>query len=169
MTSPSTIVRPETEEDQTAIHALHATAFETSAEAGLVDLLRTAGALSLSLIAEQDGALVGHVAVSPVTINDSDEAQWYGLGPISVHPKHQGEGIGTALMLKALKETATIGGQGMVLLGKPAFYTRFGFQPSTELGLPWEKDVGPYFQAVKLGAADIPSGVVKYHAAFDAV
>ena len=169
MTSPPVIVRPETEDDRTAIHALHAAAFETSAEADLVDLLRSAGALTLSLVAETEGVPVGHVAVSPVTINDSDEARWFGLGPIAVHPTLQGQGIGTTLMLKALKETTAIGGQGMVLLGKPAFYTRFGFQPSTELGLSWEKGGGPYFQAVKLGAADVPSGVVKYHAAFDAV
>lgn len=169
MTSPQLIVRPETEDDRTAIHALHDAAFETSAEADLVDLLRKAGALTLSLVAETEGAPVGHVAVSPVTINDSDEARWYGLGPISVQPAHQGRGIGTTLMHEALKDTAAIGGQGMVLLGNPVFYTRFGFQPSTALGLSWENGGGPYFQAVNLGAANIPTGVVKYHAAFGAV
>ena len=169
MTSPTPVSRPETENDLAKIHALNAAAFETAAEADLVDLLREAGALTPSLVAESDGEPVGHVAVSPVTINGSDRARWFGLGPIAVHPTHQRQGVGTTLMLKVLRETAAIDGQGMVLLGNPAFYSRFGFQRSTELGLSWENGGGPYFQAVNLGTAEIPSGTVKYHAAFDAV
>lgn len=166
---PSIAIRPETDEDHVKIHALHVAAFETSAEAMLVNLLRDDGALTLSLIVEAEGDIVGHVAISPVTINDSESARWYGLGPIAIQPNHQAQGIGATLMLKALAETAKIGGQGLVLLGEPAFYSRFGFVPSTEFGLSWEKGGGRFFQAVKLGTANAPSGVVKYHAAFDAV
>ncbi len=162
-------LRTETAADQKEIQALVVAAFKQKNEADLVDRLRSAGALTLSIVAERDGVIVGHVAVSPVTIVGREDAKWFGLGPIAVSPDCQRQGIGAALMHKALKETAAIGGQGMVLLGNPAYYARFGFQPSTDFGLPWEKGGGPYFQAVKLGATVTPSGTVKYHAAFDDV
>lgn len=72
-------------------------------------------------------------------------------------------------LLHALKETKAIGGQGIFLLGNPKYYSRFGFRPSTEFELTWEKGGGPYFQAIKLGESEAPSGVVKFHPAFDAV
>ncbi|MEQ8508911.1 MAG: N-acetyltransferase [Rhodospirillaceae bacterium] len=169
MTSPSPVIRLEMDADRAAIHALHSAAFETTAEADLVDLLRADNALTLSLVADIAGKLVGHVAVSPVTLNDSRDSKWFGLGPIAVHPNHQRRGIGATLMLKALNDTAALGGQGMVLLGDPAFYTRFGFQPSTDFDLAWENGGGPYFQAVKLGKATVPKGTVAYHPAFDQV
>ena len=163
------IIRPETAGDRVAIHALTAAAFGRDAEANLIDLLRDADALSLSLVAWDNDVLAGHVAVSPVTLTPSAPVSWYGLGPIAVHPDLQGRGIGTQLMTKALADTAALGGDGVVLLGDPKFYGRFGFRPSTELGLTWENGGGPYFQAVRLSAGDVPAATVAYHPAFDRV
>ena len=162
-------IRPETPADVESIHALTTAAFETEAEANLNDLLREAGALTLSLTAWIEDRLAGHVAVSPVTIEGAPDAAWYGLGPIAVQPDLQGQGIGSQLMLKALADTAKLGGNGIVLLGDPKYYARFGFRPSTDFGLAWENGGGPYFQAVRLSDAAVPSGSVRFHPAFNDV
>lgn len=130
----------------------------------IVKALREAGALSISLVAEDDGNLVGHVALSPVTISDGSEA-WYGLGPISVEPSVQGKGVGSQLMTSALAELQHINAKGCVLLGDPGYYQRFGFKPMSELVLP---GVPPeYFQAVHFKGTQ-PKGEVTYHEAFSA-
>lgn len=167
MTTPT--LKPETNDDQAAIHALIALAFGREAEADLNDLLRDAGALTLSLVAWLDDVLVGHVAVSPVTLTPAASESWFGLGPIAVHPDLQGQGIGTHLMTKALADTAALGGDGVVLLGDPKYYGRFGFRPSTEFGLAWEDGGGPYFQALRLSANGVPKATVAYHPAFNQV
>lgn len=129
-----------------------------------MDALREAGQLILSLVAEEGGNIVGHVAISPVTISDGSE-NWYGLGPISVAPQRQGEGIGSSLMGRALAGLRSLGAGGCVLLGDAAYYHRFGFKPEAGLVLP---GVAPeYFQAIAF-AAVIPNGTVAYHTAFDA-
>ncbi len=162
-------MRAETSEDIQVIHVLTAAAFGREAEADLIDLLRDADALTLSLVAWLDDVLAGHVAISPVTLTPAASVTWYGLGPIAVHPDMQGQGIGTQLMTKALADAAALGGDGVVLLGDPKFYGRFGFRPSTEFGLTWENGGGPYFQAVRLSAADAPAATVAYHPAFNQV
>ncbi|WP_422422418.1 GNAT family N-acetyltransferase [Pseudomonas sp. GZD-222] len=130
----------------------------------IVDALRKAGQLSVSLVAEENGAIIGHVAVSPVTIS-SGATGWYGLGPISVWPDRHGQGIGSSLMKAALAELQRLGAEGCVLLGDPGYYARFGFKvhPGLELpGVPQE-----YFQALSF-ASTVPTGVVTYHEAFEA-
>jgi len=130
----------------------------------IVDALRKAGQLSVSLVAEENGAIIGHVAVSPVTIS-SGATDWYGLGPISVWPDRHGQGIGSSLMRAALAELQRLGAEGCVLLGDPGYYARFGFKvhPGLELpGVPQE-----YFQALSFGNM-VPTGVVTYHKAFEA-
>ena len=169
MSSLSPVIRPETADDVKAIHTVLAAAFEQEAEANLVDALRDADALTLSLVAERGSIIVGHVAVSRVTINGQSDPPWLGLGPIAVHPDHQRQGIGVALMLKALHETSNMGGQGLVLLGDPNYYKRFGFQPASNFGLSWEHGGGYAFQAVRLGPAAVPEGTVRCHSAFDGV
>lgn len=169
MSSSPLSIRSETVADAKVIRRVISTAFERTGEGDLVCTLRSAGALSLSQVAEIDNVVVGHVAVSPVTINGSTDPAWFGLGPIAVHPTHQRRGIGASLMVKALRVTAAMDGQGMVVLCDPAYYARFGFQPASDFGLAWEHGGGAAFQAVRLGAAEVPSGTVKYHAAFDAV
>jgi predicted N-acetyltransferase YhbS len=135
----------------------------TRTEQFIIDELRRCNQLTISLVAEDGGAIVGHVAISPVTIS-SGVAGWYGLGPISVAPNRQGRGIGAMLMKAALAELQRIGGAGCVVLGDPLYYGRFGFEPSG-LELP---GVSPeYFQALTFGT-EVPAGSVRYHEAFDA-
>lgn len=162
-------VRPEAAADAAAIHDLTVAAFREAphtshTEQFIVRELRAAGALSLSLVAEDDGVVVGHVALSPVSISDGSRG-WFGLGPISVRPDRQGRGVGTRLMHGALQALREQGAAGCVLLGDPAYYGRFGFRAEPGLVLP---GVPPeYFQAITFGPS-LPNGEVSYHAAFDA-
>lgn len=164
-----TVIRAELPPDIPAIHAVTEMAFRHAphtdhTEQFIVDALRRAGALSISLVAEQAGRVVGHVAVSPVSISDGSLG-WYGLGPISVTPELQGRGIGSELMKTALRLLQEKGAAGCVLLGDPAYYSRFGFRHEPGLVLP---DVPPeYFQALPFDTA-LPHGVVTYHEAFNA-
>ncbi|HCA23934.1 MAG TPA: GNAT family N-acetyltransferase [Pseudomonas sp.] len=163
------IIRKERVGDVPRIHQLTRDAFLNAphtdhTEQFIVDALRSAGALSISLVAERAGEVLGHVAVSLVTISDGTTG-WFGLGPVSVAPAEQGAGIGSALMQAALAELKQLGARGCVLLGAPAFYRRFGFRPAAPLVLT---DVPPeYFQAV-LFAGELPRGEVSYHPAFAA-
>ncbi len=160
-------IRPEQPGDETAIHALTHAAFadaphSSQTEAFIVDALRTHGALAISLVAEDEDALVGHVALSPVQLSDGTEG-WYGLGPISVLPSRQGQGVGSALMRAALKALEKEGAAGCVLLGEPGYYGRFGFRADARLrlaGVPAE-----YFQALQL-LGPSPDADVQYHPAF---
>ncbi|WP_312316081.1 N-acetyltransferase [Stenotrophomonas sp.] len=160
-------IRPERAQDIPVIHALTREAFADAphrdgTEQDVLDALRAAGALSVSLVAEEGGALVGHVALSPVTLSDGSE-DWYGLGPLSVAPAQQGRGVGSALMQAALAALEERGAAGCVLLGDPGYYGRFGFRADPRLrlaGVPPE-----YFQAVLLKGA-WPDADVQYHAAF---
>jgi putative acetyltransferase len=162
-------IRAETAADVAAIHAVTRAAFldaphTAHVEQFIVDALRAAGVLSISLVAESGGVVVGHVAVSPVSISD-DSPGWYGLGPLSVAPGHQRRGIGSALMREILRLLRERDASGCVLVGDPAFYSRFGFKPLAALVLP---DVPPeYFQAISFSHT-VPRGSVTFHAAFTA-
>lgn len=130
----------------------------------IVSELRDSGELAISLVAERDGRVVGHVAVSPVTVSDGARG-WYGLGPVSVAPDHQGQGIGTRLIECALRDLRALGAAGCVVLGNPRYYARFGFQAESSLVLP---GVAPEnFQAIAF-AGSPPTGVVAYHDSFSA-
>jgi putative acetyltransferase len=100
--------------------------YGSQTEGAVVDALRSAGALILSLIAIEDGEIIGHVAFSPVAINGETNG-WYGLGPVSVWPDRQGRGIGQALIRKGLDSLRDMNVQGCVVLGDPGYYSRFGF------------------------------------------
>lgn len=163
------VIREESLSDIAAIRALISEAFlhferAWHTEQFIVDALRAAGALSLSLIAEIDGTVVGHAALSPVSISDGTEG-WYGLGPVSVLPEFQGHGIGSELVRASLKRLQARGAAGCVVLGRPGFYSRFGFNPLPGLFLPGMPP--EYFQAIAFGSI-LPSGFVSYHQAFDA-
>jgi putative acetyltransferase len=162
-------IRPETAADAPAIHALTEAAFRNAAhtsrtEQHIVDALRAAGKLSVSLVAEAAGTLIGHVAVSPVAISDGASG-WYGLGPISVTPGHQGQGVGSRLMREALRLLRERGAAGCVLLGEPGYYGRFGFRAEPSVVLP---EVPPEYFQVLVFHGELPRGSVAYHAAFDA-
>jgi putative acetyltransferase len=160
-------IRRELPSDTAAIEAVTVAAFKNAAytdhtEQFIVRELRNAGMLSVSLVAEDGNTVIGHVAVSPVTIS-SGAAGWYGLGPISVEPERQGSSIGTQLMRAALRELRSIGATGCVVLGEPSYYSRFGFVADPGLVLP---DVPPeYFQAIAFNGS-LPAGTVSYHDAF---
>ncbi|KAG0034841.1 hypothetical protein BGZ82_005586 [Podila clonocystis] len=162
-------IRNEQQADIDIITHLTEVAFKTQAHSStteqfIVNALRRADQLTISLVAVVGDAIVGHVAISPVTIS-SGATGWYGLGPISVSPEHQGRGIGSKLVKASLAELRHLGGLGCVLLGNPAYYGRFGFKTEPNLvlsGVPPE-----YFQTLSFGR-QLPSGTVRYHEAFDA-
>lgn len=160
-------IRHEAPGDAAAIEAVTVAAFLRAphtdhTEHVIVRALRAAGQLSISLVAEHDGVIVGHVAISPVTISDGAQA-WFGLGPVSVTPAHQGRGIGTRLIEQALAALRERDANGCVVLGEPGYYSRFGFRAEPQLTLP---GVPPeYFQALPFAAA-LPRGHVSYHEAF---
>ncbi|AUC88690.1 GNAT family N-acetyltransferase [Alteromonas sp. MB-3u-76] len=162
-------IRKEQSSDVQSIHEITVAAFLEAphtdhTEEFIVKELRESGALSISLVAEDEGNIVGHVALSPVTISDATDS-WYGLGPISVLHNNQSKGIGSKLMNAAIQELKNIEAKGCVLLGDPNYYHRFGFKPKEGLVLP---DVPPeYFQALLI-QGDLPQGIVTYHESFSA-
>jgi len=163
------MIRAETPADVAAIRAVTAAAFagaphSSQTEAAIVDALRQAGALTLSLVAERDGGVVGHAAFSPVTI-DGRAGRWFGLGPVSVLPEHSGRGLGRALIEEGLRQLRLGGAEGCVVLGNPAYYGRFGF--ANDAGLRYEAAPSQYFQCLAFGSGRA-KGIVDYHPAFDA-
>jgi len=161
------IIRNETASDIEAISNVTIEAFRTLAisrhtEQFIVRELRNANALTVSLVAEVDGQVVGHIGFSPVTISDGS-LNWYGLGPVSVLPKYQKQGIGKALVLEGLSLLKSLGGQGCALVGDPGYYQRFGFRNIPDLiyeGIPQE-----FFLALPFDKG-IPQGTVVFHRAF---
>ncbi|GAB2315176.1 GNAT family N-acetyltransferase [Stenotrophomonas geniculata] len=162
-------IRAEAIDDHATLRALTEAAFRDAAHSShteqfIVAALRARGELSVSLVAEMDGKVIGHVAVSPVTISDGSTG-WFGLGPISVLPAWQGQGIGAALMHAALEALRQQDAHGCVLLGEPAYYGRFGFRAEPGLVLPGVP--AEYFQALCL-QPPLAQGEVQYSPAFEA-
>jgi len=161
------IIRKETNADIDAIANVTIAAFKTlqisnHTEQYIINALRAAGALTISLVAEIDGRVVGHIAFSPVTISDGSMG-WYGLGPISVLPENQKQGIGKSLINKGLSLLKELGGQGCALVGDPNYYKRFGFHNFPELiheGVPQE-----VFLALPF-TEKVPHGIVVFHKGF---
>jgi len=162
-------IRNELPSDAPAIESLTIAAFKDAphtngAEQAIVSALRSAGQLTLSLVAQEGEEIVGHVAISPVSISDGTPG-WFGLAPVSVSPAHQRRGIGSQLIEAALAELKNSGASGCVVLGDPAYYGRFGFAATPRLllpGIPAE-----YFHALLLNGV-WPEGDVSYHEAFNA-
>jgi len=162
-------IRSERPSDENAITEVTRLAFEShpfshQTEHFIIHALRADHALTISLVAEEAGRIVGHIAFSPVTVSDGS-AGWFGLGPISVHPALQRRGIGRALMQRGLAELRSIGANGCVLVGDPAFYIRFGFANNPALvldGVPQE-----YVLALSLGTSSA-HGKLQFHSAFQA-
>ena len=160
-------IRPEQQGDEKRIYAITDAAFREMEfsdgdEPDLIDKLRDAGDLTLSLVAEDAERIVGHIAFSPVSISDG-ATDWYGLGPVSVTPELQRTGIGSKLILRGIADLRETGARGIILLGSNVYYPRFGFEHDPELQYP-----GPpaeYFQRLVL-EGDAPKGVVSYAPAF---
>lgn len=162
-------IRSERSDDAEAIRNLTTAAFRNApyssqTEAAIVDALREAGALTLSLVAVENGEIIGHVAFSPVTI-DGEAREWFGLGPVSVRPDQQRKGIGVKLIRLGLDQLKQMGAEGCVVLGDPAYYGRFGFMSDPDLRYP---DVPPeYFQRLAF-TSGAPKGEVAYQPGFGA-
>ncbi len=163
------LIRGETPDDVGDIADVTVAAFRTleisnQTEHFIIDALRAAGALTVSLVAEVDGRVVGHVAFSPVTISDGT-ADWYGLGPVSVLPEYQRQGIGGALIREGLLRLQALNARGCCLVGDPGYYERFGFERIPgfgHAGVPEDVFVAMCFDG------RVPQGVVEFHEAFKA-
>jgi putative acetyltransferase len=163
------ILRLETSKDFGAIAEVTVAAFKTlevsnHTEHFIIEALRAAQALAVSLVAEVDGRVVGHIAFSPVTMSDST-GDWYGLGPVSVLPAYQRRGIGKALIQEGISQLKKLNAKGCCLVGHPDYYKKFGFQNVTDLGL---KGVPPeVFFALSFDGS-FPKGDVLFHDGFKA-
>lgn len=163
------VIRNETAADVGTITDVTAAAFKTVAvshqtEHFIVVALRAAKALAISLVAEKDGRVVGHIAFSPVTISDGTP-NWYGLGPVSVLPEHQQKGIGQALIEEGLSRLKGLKARGCCLVGHPAYYRKFGFENTP--GLVVEGVPGEVFFALSFDG-HTPQGTVAFHEGFKA-
>lgn len=157
-----------------AIHAVNAAAFERAGEAQLVDALRAGGGLVLSLVAEEEGAIVGHIAFSPVTVTQRDGgvAPGIGLAPMAVVPERQRAGIGGRLIAEGLRRLGEAGHRFCVVLGHPEYYPRHGFVLASAHGLAWDRPVPDEAFLVRelvRGGLDGVRGVVRYRPEFEAV
>lgn len=167
MTVENILIRNETKNDHAIITDLTAKAFETldvsdHTEQFVVLALRRAQALTISLVAEVGGKVVGHIAFSPVTLSDGISG-WYGLGPVSVLPEYQKQGIGKALINEGLARLKALGAKGCCLVGHPGYYGRFGFVNTDEFtleGVPPEAFFALAFDG------RMPKGKVMFHEAF---
>ena len=161
------IIRKELISDINAISDVTIAAFKTLAisqntEQFIINALRSANALTISLVAEIENEIVGHIAFSPVTISDGS-LDWHGLGPISVLPRLHKQGIGKSLVYEGLSLLRNLGSKGCVLVGDPRYYKRFGFKNYPQLihvGIPQE-----VFLALPFNE-EVPEGTVEFHKAF---
>jgi putative acetyltransferase len=165
--------RNEVSADVSAIRAIHLLAFPTSQEADLVERLRNNGAATLSMVAEYQGAVVGHVLFSPVRVGDGAAAvDGLGLAPVGVLPHRQNQGIGSLLIRTALQKLQEGGCAFVVVLGEPAFYARFGFRPAGEYGVhcKWDAPAEAFmllpFDKGRVAAAP---GLARYRDEFDSL
>jgi putative acetyltransferase len=165
--NPKIVIRSETDADVSAITEVTIAAFKTleisnHTEQFIIAALRAAQALTVSLVAEKDGRVIGHIAFSPVTISDGTR-NWYGLGPVSVLPEYQRQGIGKALIKEGLLRLKDMNAQGCCLVGHPDYYRKVGFKNMSGLvheGVPQE-----VFFALSFDGRT-PQGTVAFHEGF---
>lgn len=163
------VIRNETDADAGAITEVTVAAFETlvisnHTEQFIIEALRTARALTVSLVAEADSRVVGHISFSPVIISDGAR-NWYGLGPVSVLPEYQRQGIGKALIREGLSRLRDMDARGCCLVGHPDYYIKFGFKNPS--GLAHEGVPPEVFFALSFDG-HIPQGTVAFHEGFKA-
>jgi len=167
------VVRPEKPEDIPAIRIVNEQAFGSAAEADLVDALRRNGKAIISLVADHEGHVVGHILFSPVTIETNDrELVGVGLAPMAVIPESQNQRIGSMLVEQGVRRCREEGHRFVVVLGHPGYYPRFGFVPASRFGIKSEYDVADeVFMVLELreGALSGCSGAVKYQPEFNEV
>jgi predicted N-acetyltransferase YhbS len=149
--------------DQVTKAAFVSTAYSSGTESFIIKALRANGQLTVSLVAEEEGILIGHIAISPVTISSGSEG-WFGLGPVSVIPSKQGSGVGSCLIRAALDALRELQASGCVVLGEPSYYSRFGFRNDGRL--QYVHAPAEYFQ-VQSFTGEIPEGTVEYDDSFN--
>lgn len=168
-------IRPETKEDYLEIREVNVLAFEGEAEATLIEKLRLSDAYipKLSLVAQENGRIVGHILFSRITIEDGDKSYpALALAPMAVRPEFQNQGIGSQLVIKGLEKCKELGYRLVIVLGHPEFYPRFGFEPARKHGIeppqPWPDEA---FMVYKLADDETEkiTGEVKYSKLFDEV
>lgn len=163
------VISTERPSDVPMIHAVHAEAFDTEAEARLVDRLRQRADPFLSLVAHLGDVVVGHVLFTPVQLADREKAGLLGLAPMAVLPAFQRQGVGGALVEQGLAAARELGARGVVVLGHHDYYPRFGFRPAAEFGL-WNEFGAPaeYFMALELASGGLAeaAGLIRYDSAF---
>ena len=162
------MIRPERPGDEQAVYAVTEAAFGQKDEAELVNALRDAGALTISLLAWLGDRPVGHIAFSPVTVSGSVNWQAIALGPVSIVPDQQNEGIGSRLVRLGLAHCLAADQDVVFLLGHTTYYPRFGFRPAPPLGLICKWSQGDPFMVAELreGALAGRTGMVNFHKAF---
>ena len=166
---PEITVRAESSQDVRAIREVHVAAFPSPAEASLVEALRNAGDLTVSLVAEHEERIVGHVAFSPVTLEDNPQnVPGLGLAPMAVVPEHQQRGIGSRLIREGLQRCQALGYAFVVVLGHPEYYPRFGFSKASQWGFTNEYGADEAFMISQLQPASVieNGGGVLYEPAF---
>lgn len=158
-----TIIRSEKPGDERVIHELIVSAFPTDQEARLVDRLRESGRLSISLVAEVETTIIGHIAFSPVTIKNADtELIGAGLAPVAVRRKSQRRGVGAQLVGAGLAAGDAAGFRFIVVLGEPDYYRRFGFKKASFWGVKNVYGVDEPFMALELQPDSIAPGLALY-------
>lgn len=166
------VIRPEEPADLDAIRRVNTLAFGRPNEADLVDALRVRFRPFISLVAVWDGAVIGHALFSPVTVHHGpnvDPGEAIALGPMAVHPDHQRVGIGSRLVEQGVEACVERGESLLFVLGHPAYYPRFGFQPARPAGLACMWDVpDDTFMVLELepGAIGRMTGIVRYASEF---
>ncbi len=165
-------IREEKNEDHKAVYAINASAFETSAEASLVDILRAQANPLISLVAVENGIIVGHIMFTPVTLSTHSNIRMMGLAPMAVSPDHQRRGIGSKLVAAGLEVCRKLEVAAVIVLGHPDFYPRFGFEPASQFGIASEYDVpDDVFMALELqnNVLNNNKGTARYHKAFNSL
>jgi len=162
-------IRTAHSKDAAGIRAVNVSAFGTTAEADLVDTLCERAAPIISLVADDEGAIVGHILFTPVTLDTDRELKVMGLAPMAVATSRQRQGIGAALVQAGLDECWQLGAAAVAVLGHAEYYPRFGFAPASKFGLMSQYDVpDDVFMIVegRRGALAGKHGLLRYHPAF---
>jgi len=167
------IIRLERPEDVPAIRIVNERAFGSSSEADIVDALRRNGKATISLVAEDEGRVIGHILFSPVTVETGErELAGLGLAPVAVLPEFQNRGVGSSLVEQGIERCREAGHSFVVVLGHPHYYPRFGFTPASRFGIKCEYDVADEnFMAMELreGALQNQAGMARYQPEFNEV
>lgn len=163
------IIREERQGDAERIRGVNLAAFETSTEADLVDALRRQATPIVSLVAEDNANVVGHILFSPVTLASDPGLILMGLAPMAVVPSRQRQGVGSTLVREGLERCRQLNVAAVVVLGHPDYYPRFGFLPAVRLSLRSEYDAPDeafMVRELRDGVLRGRSGTIRYHSVF---